>query len=424
MEEQNPWWSGNKDYTYEEWNNYRIKWIPEAINQINFEPFSLNFIFGPRQVGKTTAIKICIHDLLKKMDPKSIFYYSCDELIDYKELGEVLDNYISAREQWKIKKSVIFLDEITFVEDWWRVVKYKIDQGIFKNDVLVITGSASIELMKQREYFPGRRGKGRDIRFLPMCFSEYVRKFGNIEIKTSSINDIEEVRKVMKTNQIYSEKINKLFLQYLKTGGFPIPIKDFYEFGTVSVNSKKIYLDWLRNDWNKIGKNDKFMKEVISYILKTRLSPISWLGISKETSMNSPHTVQSYIESLEELFVLKVLDLISPDSKVLYKKNKKIHVTDPFLYHVFSYYTNQKIMEETIVESVLASHLSRISETFFWRNASEVDVISLINDEQVGFEVKWGFRSWRKPKHIKNYFLLTKENLAIFLASVDWNEIY
>ena len=35
----------------------KIKWVPEIINDVSLEPFSLNFIFGPRQVGKTTLIK-------------------------------------------------------------------------------------------------------------------------------------------------------------------------------------------------------------------------------------------------------------------------------------------------------------------------------------------------------------------------------
>jgi hypothetical protein len=47
---------------------------------------SLNFVVGPRQVGKTTALKISIHDLLRRRNPKGTFYYSCDELSDYREL--------------------------------------------------------------------------------------------------------------------------------------------------------------------------------------------------------------------------------------------------------------------------------------------------------------------------------------------------
>ncbi|WP_289230765.1 hypothetical protein [Candidatus Korarchaeum cryptofilum] len=61
MEEQNPWWKGKdlvkNDPDLRKWLNSKIKWVPEIINDVSLEPFSLNFIFGPRQVGKTTLIK-------------------------------------------------------------------------------------------------------------------------------------------------------------------------------------------------------------------------------------------------------------------------------------------------------------------------------------------------------------------------------
>lgn len=29
-----------------------MEWVPSIIEKFNFEPFSLNFLVGPRQVGK------------------------------------------------------------------------------------------------------------------------------------------------------------------------------------------------------------------------------------------------------------------------------------------------------------------------------------------------------------------------------------
>jgi len=61
MEEQNPWWKGKdlvkNDPDLRKWLDSKIKWVPEIINEVSLEPFSLNFISGPRQVGKTTLIK-------------------------------------------------------------------------------------------------------------------------------------------------------------------------------------------------------------------------------------------------------------------------------------------------------------------------------------------------------------------------------
>ena len=57
-------------------------------------------------MGKTTAVKTFIHRLLEKgWNPKSMFYYSYHETVDYRELEELLNTYFSV------------LGEITFVGD-------------------------------------------------------------------------------------------------------------------------------------------------------------------------------------------------------------------------------------------------------------------------------------------------------------------
>ena len=80
---QNPWWKGEKDYHIEKWERMKIRWIPKWIKDISCDPFSLNFIIGTRQTGKTTGIKLLINELLKKVAPESIFYFRCDEIKDY-----------------------------------------------------------------------------------------------------------------------------------------------------------------------------------------------------------------------------------------------------------------------------------------------------------------------------------------------------
>jgi len=61
MESQNPWWYGEKDRKFEEWEASPVKWIPPILKTFNFRPFSLNFLVGQRQVGKTTALKVYNH---------------------------------------------------------------------------------------------------------------------------------------------------------------------------------------------------------------------------------------------------------------------------------------------------------------------------------------------------------------------------
>ncbi len=422
MEEYNPWWFKEEHPKYTEWKEYAIKWIPLIIRHYDTEPFSLNFIVGPRQVGKTMSIMIYIHHvLLKRINPKAVFYFSCDEVSDYRELGEILDSYLKAKEEWHVKTAYIFLDEITFVEDWWRAIKSRIDLGKFRRDVIYISGSASIEILKQKERFPGRVGHGKEIYYLPMDFAEYVMHFSKLKIETTPVKEKERWLQKLKTLSVIEKKLGDIFLNYIETGGFPLAIRDKFEKGKITISSEKTYLDWIKNDWIKTGKNEKYMKEILSYILRARLAPVSWLKISKETSIRSPNTVASYLETLENLFIIKILYVITPEGKILYRKSKKIHVIDPFIYRVLSRYTRTPVYEEQIVESTVVGHLMRVAEVYYWKNKSEVDIIARINNELLGFEVKWGVKIWRKPRAFK-VFLLDRRNIPKFLASINWLE--
>jgi predicted AAA+ superfamily ATPase len=415
MERYNPWWSKEEDLTYLEWEKSEIKWIPEIVESISMEPFSLNFIYGPRQVGKTTAVKILIHRLLESADSKAVFYYSCDELTDHRELGEVLDTYLSSRDAWGIRNSFIFLDEVTFVKEWWRAIKSRIDSGRFSGDVITITGSASMELSKQKELFPGRRGNGADYLMMPLSFSRYSEILSNIK---PAAGDLEEIEKNVEANRIYSETLKRLLGNYMETGGFPRAIKDIVAYGKVSTETKKTYLDWMRGDWMKAGKSEKYMKEVISYIMKARGTPISWNGIASETGINSPHTARSYVEVLEGTFSALVLYMLSQDFRVLYRKNKKVHFTDPLIYRIFADYTGNELSEDWLVEGVSASLLSRKCPVFYWRNSTEVDIVCRQGKKQIGFEITRGIKRWKKPRHIEKAHLLDKENMYLYLASI------
>ncbi len=414
MEEYNPWWFREIDPVFEEWRKLPVRWVPRILDEFSFNPFSLHFFIGPRQVGKTTALKILIHKLLEERDPKSIFYFACDEVSDFYELGEIIDSYLSYRESWGVKSSIIFLDEITFIEEWYRALKSRIDRMVFRNDVLVITGSASIELIAGKERFPGRRGYGRDIYMYPMFFNEYVKHFGKIELVESGLD---KLHKRLEANKVFSKTLSNLFLRYLETGGFPLPIREMFKHGHVFFSSKKVYLDWLRSDWLKSGKSENYMKEIITYLLETASSPISWNRVARNTSISSPHTVRDYIEFLENLMVTKVLYWVSPEGRVDYRKNKKIIFIDPFIYRVLSGYTRVEVEESIIVEATVASHISKYAPIYYWRNKSEVDIVIPYGKKLLGFEVKWR----RKVSYGRRPFkteVLDRETIPVFLATL------
>jgi predicted AAA+ superfamily ATPase len=418
MERFNPWWRHEQDQALEEWEASPVRWVPkEVVGKISLRPSSLNFLSGPRQVGKTTAVKLLIRDLLRERRPEAIFYYSCDELSDHAELGEVLDDYLRSSAARGAAGRAIFLDEVTFVKDWWRAVKSRIDDGSLKGDAVTVAGSGSLDLLKQWERFPGRRGEGADITMRPRSFGEYVAALdGPSAASAGSLRGAEEA---MAANGLRSESLSMRFADYLQTGGFPRPIVEMKEKGRVSDSAVKTLLDWLRADWGRAGRSDRYMKEVLAYVLRAKGTPVSWLSIARETSIGSPHTTQAYVETLERLLAVLVLELVSPQGKVMHRKNRKVHFSDPLLYRAFGAFTGVRPDEAAVVEGVVASHLARRWETYYWRDGTEVDAVAVEDGRQTGVETKWGFKKGTRPRHLRSsYIELDRRTVPLFLASL------
>ena len=417
MERFNPWWRREPDEVAEEWLGAPVRWFPEEVSSLSLQPFSLNFLSGPRQVGKTTGVKLLVAELLKARQPESIFYFSCDELSDHKELGEVLDAYLASASARAIKGRLIFLDEVTFVDDWWRAVKARIDDGSLKGDAVTVTGSVSLELLKQRERFPGRRGRGVDVTMRPRSFGQYVEALNGPHVVGAE--SLREAGTALAGNTMYGETLSGLLQDYLQTGGFPGSIIEMKERGRVGEATVKTLLDWLRADWAKAGRSDRYMKEVLAYILRARGTPVSWLGMARETSIGSPHTTQAYVETLEGLLVALVLELLTPQGKMMHRRNKEVHFADPLAYRAFSAFSGVQVDEAALVEGDVASHLSRRWETYYWKDGTEVDAVVREDGREVGVETKWGFRKGFRPRHLASaYISLDRRTVPLFLASL------
>ena len=80
---------------------------------------------GPRQVGKTTLLKL---EIKQKMDggvsPYSIMYYAFDVDTTPKDLVNIVKKYLDGIKRLrKNDHCYIFLDEVSAVKDWQRGIK-------------------------------------------------------------------------------------------------------------------------------------------------------------------------------------------------------------------------------------------------------------------------------------------------------------
>jgi len=55
--------------------------------------------------------------------------------------------------------------------------------------------------------------------------------------------------------------------------------------------------------------------------------------------------------------------------------------------------------------------------SYYWRNSTEVDVICN-EKEKIGFEITLGIKKWKRPKGMKKAYLLDRDNIHLYLASI------
>ena len=137
-----------------------IRWRPDILGGFDLNQDAVYTLRGPRQVGKTTLVKVIIRDLLESgVPPRAIFYYSCDLILDATEVFQIIRQYHEFSLPLKFKRRYIFLDEISLVTDWQHAVKQVIDLGWGQATTFLLTGSSAVDIKRGAERLPGRKGK-------------------------------------------------------------------------------------------------------------------------------------------------------------------------------------------------------------------------------------------------------------------------
>lgn len=319
----------------------------------------LYIIRGPRQIGKTCWLKTILARHSKKLES---FYLSCEEIADFRELGQILRSQEGSK--------LIILDEVSFVAGWDRAVKHFLDSGY--SGILCVSGSHSYDLERGADLMPGRFGAGGEFHLLPMTFIEFceARKQAN----WSSPDRLTELR------------------AYFRTGGFPDAVASAGKAGKPSVAIHKNYLRWLQSDIKKLGKDPEKLSELLIQLAKVAQTPVSFQTLAKKTSMGSPNTVIEYVRLLEASFALRALYAIDLDTGgKRFRSDKKFYFTDPLIYWIAYEIAGEappKNAEEIVAEQVAHEHLSRRYQRFgyFRSKKGEIDFISA---KQWCLEMKW-----------------------------------
>ena len=401
---QNPWWR-DKDEIY---NDEKIKAVFSKKNPLRyFFKKGNKVIIGPRQVGKTTYLKLSILDLLEKgINPRNVMYFSCDLLRNYREIIEVIRTF----ERLSTGEKYVFLDEVTFVNEWERAIKFFLDSPLSRNVNLYVTGSTSAGI--KRESFPGRPIKIEE--FLPLSFRKVVfllkPEFKGIVEKLKAPTTPEEAYKNALDLYPYYDELMNAFYFYLNSGGYPRAIYELMD-GEISLDTYEMIYNATIFDITKLGRSERIALSIVLGILRRYGDRGSLNSIAKELEIGAHTTVRDYLELFEELFIGR--NYFQADLKSfapLLRKERKVYFIDPLVVNTFSRHFGFDVDISKKVEGVVGEHLKRNFETYFFYGKREVDFVT----KRFGVEVKWQnkVKASDFPRvGIKNKLLLSKKNM-------------
>ncbi|WP_396602544.1 ATP-binding protein [Algibacter sp. R77976] len=351
-------------------------------------------LIGPRQVGKTTLIHSIIehksHLFLNGDDPtvRTILKSANTE-----QLKSIIGEH-----------TILFIDEAQRIENIGLTLKIITDQ--FKNVQLLVSGSSAFELKNLvNEPLTGRKWQ---YYLFPISWDEFETSLGYLK----AVQQLEQ-RLIF---GMYPDVLNNLGdeIDVLKTLTDSYLYKDILAFN--NIKKPEVLEKLLQALAYQIGQE-------VSYNELAQL-----LGIDK-------NTVNSYIDILENNYVVFRLPSFSKNLRNEIKRNQKIYFYDNGIRNaVINDFRPLELRQDKgalwenflISERLkLNSYNKRLVQSYFWRTTAqqEVDYIETLVDNLNAFEFKWRAKAKVKiPKTFEKTYktkvkVIDKENFLAFLKS-------
>lgn len=352
---RNPWWQDP------EWHKRDRQLIRLAQAPFHYAPRPLDGVrpgvvytlLGPRRVGKSTAVKGKIRELIESgHPPRRVVYYTCDLLESVDELAGLVETvYDEARPGGLLDGPdapfYIFLDEVSAVQKWQRAIKDLHDTTRLEEDCLVLTSSSVRDLRAGGELLPGRRGRAmdRDRLLLPMSFRAFVAAVDpRLLLPTGGFTPAELVAAADPQSLLHQELLRprtreaaeplRAWLEvYARIGGFPLAVADYLTSDARDILAPTFVELWdvIRGDLNQYHevRDTRLPLKILERLALNTANPVSWSRLAKEASTTVP-TVQRYVDLFRDAYLFVVLQRWDHGVPAL-KADKKIYPMDPLI---------------------------------------------------------------------------------------------
>jgi len=338
-------------------------------------------IYGARQVGKTTIIKMLIEQLKDNGIPnEAIFYFDLEDLDVLNLCNQGVDSlirYIDARTSFK-GKIYLFIDEIQYLDNASSFIKLIVDNhsNRFK---LIVSGSS----------VPGIKSKikqslvGRIVTFevFGLDFEEFLW-FKN---KTFNLDKIADEKT--------EKELEQLFEEFIIFGSYP-RIALIFEIDDRKYYLKELIQTYIKKDIRDIGRVRNIMKfNNFLRILADQTGNLlnidelaSSVGIARET-------VYDYLTLLEGTYIVRRLTPFFRNLRSELTKMPKIYFEDSGVLNYLKYNDIVEKVSGQLFENSIYAELRKIVDLEalrYWRTQSkqEVDFIMEHRRQIFAFEVK------------------------------------
>ena len=335
-------------------------------------------VVGPRQVGKTTLLKMLANEYDRK-----ILVWNCDEPDVRRKLTEPTSTMLGNE---TTGYDIVFIDEAQRVQNIGITLKLIIDN--YPDKQVVVTGSSAIELSNYiNEPLTGRK---YEYVLFPFSAEELVAE-----------NGLQEEQRLLERRLIY--------------GTYPEVVNNPGEERETLTNlvSSYLYKDIF-------AFQDVRKPEIIEQLLQALAlqvgSEVSFNELGRLLGLNSV-TVQRYIDLLEKSYVIFHLRSFSRNVRSELKKSRKIYFCDNGVrnaligdYKPLALRTDAGALWENYLISERMKHNAYnafYGKSYFWRTQQqqEVDYIEDYDGVLHSYEFKWS--GSKQPKltdsFAKNY---------------------
>lgn len=356
----NEWWESSS-IAREKAKEYRRRCFND-VRKIYFDYRQILVLTGLRRVGKTTIMYQVIEELINRgIDPKSILYFSFDELVE--DPIKILKTYAGiTKVDWKREKVYLFLDEVHKLKNWSSKIKLLYDS--LPNLKFCVSGSASITV--ENEAARNLAGRFFSFEIQPLTLQEFAEiYFGR------RIDDFE----------LYQDKLSTIFNDYIRKP-FPEIVK-WNDLRRVNEYVRTLVIEKVaKSDIPDVFRNVNvpLLSTLVEMFMRDVGMTLNITSIAKELGIHKL-TLATHLKLLEYSKLIRVVKNYRPSIRAESRKLVKIYPYNVAL--SFCFYP--KLSSGKILEGLVASALN-INK--YWRKDSKEVNFLKVNEEIIPIEVK------------------------------------